>query len=88
MKKIVEALCVENLLADAEVAEVVEMQDIIVTKELVHQSAYLLIVDQEYVEVFQADQIVEKPSVVCVMQQQEKHVMKQAAHALSANLIA
>lgn len=71
-----------------EAVEAVEMQGTIVMEEPVHQSAYLLIVDQEYVEVFPTDQIVEKPSVVCVMQQQEKRVMQQAALALYVNLIA
>jgi hypothetical protein len=87
LNKTVEHKCVENLLTVVEVVEVVEIQDIIVTKELAHLYACLLIVDQEYAEVFLEEASVEKPSVVYVMQQQEKHVMKQAVHALSVNQI-
>ena len=82
-----EVLCADHLQVVVEAVEIVQMQIIIVMLDLVHQSATFLIVGQEYVVESLIDWTVEQPSVVCVMHQLEKHVMKQVERALSANLI-
>ena len=53
MNKIAEVLCAGHLQAVVEVAEIVQMQIIIVTLDLVRLFVILLIADQEYVVEFQ-----------------------------------